>query len=76
MKNSQVVNNNEKELESLIQSMRIYSQEIGIEFGIEKCTMLVMKSGKRHMAEGMEQPDQEKSDYSEKRKQEGMKEKN
>ena len=31
-----------------------------MEFGIEKCTMLVMKSGKRHMTYGMELPNQDK----------------
>ena len=31
-----------------------------MEFGIEKCTMLVMKSGKRHLTEGMELPNQDK----------------
>ena len=36
---------NEKELETLIHAVRIYSQDIAIEFGIEKCVMLVMKSG-------------------------------
>ena len=36
----------EKEQETLIHAVRIYSQDIGIEFGIEKCAMLVMKSGK------------------------------
>ena len=45
---------NEKELETLIHAVRIYSQDIGMEFGIEKCAMLVMKSGKRHMTDGME----------------------
>ena len=40
---------NEKEPETLIHAVRIYSQGIGMEFGIEKCAMLVMKSGKRHM---------------------------
>ena len=39
---------NEKELETLIHAIRIYSQDIRMEFGIEKCAMLVMKSGKRH----------------------------
>ena len=34
---------NEKELETLINADRIYSQEIGMEFGIEKCSMLVIK---------------------------------
>ena len=47
---------NEKELKTLIHAVRIYSQDIGIEFGIEKCAMLVMKSGKRHMTDGMELP--------------------
>ena len=37
---------NEKELETLIHTIRIYSQDIGMKFGIEKCALLVMKSGK------------------------------
>ena len=40
---------NGKELETLIYTIRIYSQEIGMEFGIEKCAMLVMKSSKWHL---------------------------
>ena len=51
---------NEKELEILIQAVRIYSQDIGMEFGIEKCAMLIMKCGKRHMTEGIELLNQEK----------------
>ena len=51
---------NEKELETLIHSFRIYSRDIEMEFGIEKCTMLVMKSGKRHMTDGMELPNHDK----------------
>ena len=31
-----------------------------MEFGIEKCAMLVMKSGKRHLTDGMELPNQDK----------------
>ena len=50
----------EKELETLIHAVRIYSQDIGMEFGIEKFAMLVMKSGKRHLIEGMEQPNKDK----------------
>ena len=38
----------------LIHAVRIYSQDIGMEFGIEKYAMLVMKSGKRHLTDGME----------------------
>ena len=39
---------------------RIYGQDIGMEFGIEKCAMLVMKSGKRHLTDGMKLPNQDK----------------
>ena len=42
-----------KELETLIHSVRI-------EFGIEKSVMWEMKSGKRHMTDGMELPNQDK----------------
>ena len=31
-----------------------------MEFGIEKCAMPVMKSGKRHLTDGMELPNQDK----------------
>ena len=49
----------EKELETLIHAERICSQETGMEFSIEKCTMLIMKSWKRHMTHGIELPNQE-----------------
>ena len=42
---------NVKELETLIHAVRIYSQGIGMEFGIEKCAVQVMKSGKRYLNE-------------------------
>ena len=51
---------NEKVLETLIYAVRIYSQNPGIEFGIEKCAMQVMKSGKRHLTDGMELLKQDK----------------
>ena len=51
---------NEKELETLIQAVRIYSQDIGMEFGIEKRPMLVMKRSKQHLMDGMELPNQDK----------------
>ena len=31
-----------------------------MEFSIEKCTMLVMKSGKHYLTDGMELPNQDK----------------
>ena len=51
---------NEKELKTLLPTIRIYSQHFGMEFGIEKCEMLVMKRGKRHMTDGMELPNKGK----------------
>ena len=32
----------EKELETIIETVKIYSQVIGMEFDIEKCVMLIM----------------------------------
>ena len=51
---------NEKELETQMHAVRIYSVYIGMEFGIEKCAMLVMKSGKQYLPDGMELLNQDK----------------
>ena len=47
-------------MKTLIHAVRINSQDIGMEFGIEKCVMLVMKNGKRHKIDGMELPNYDK----------------
>ena len=52
--------NNEKELETPIHIIKIYSRDIGMEFGIEMRAMLVMKSGKRQLTDGMGQPNKDK----------------
>ena len=36
----------EKGLDPLVQTVRVFSKDIGMEFGIEKCAMLVMEKGK------------------------------
>ena len=51
---------NKKELETLIHAIRIYSQDIGMEFGIEKCSMQEMKHGIRRLTDGMELLNQDK----------------
>ena len=51
---------NEKELETLIHAVRIYSQVIGMFFVIEKCAVRVIKSGERHMTDGMELPNHDR----------------
>ena len=49
-----------KKMETLIYVVRIYIQGIGMEFGIEKCAMLVMKSGKQQLPDKMKLPNQDK----------------
>ena len=46
--------NEKKNLETLIHAVKMYSQDIGMEFGREKCAKLVIKSSKRHMTDKME----------------------
>ena len=50
---------NEKELETLIHVLRKYTQDKGMEYGIEKCAILEMKSGKRHLTDGTELQNQD-----------------
>ena len=45
-----------KDIEILIHRVGIYSHYIRIEFGIERCAMLTMKSGKWLMTEGSALP--------------------
>ena len=47
----------EKGLDSLVQTVRVFSKDIGIEFGIEKCAMLVMETGKIVKLVGIELAD-------------------
>ena len=49
---------NENELETLIQTLRIYSQDIGMQLPIEKCVMLKWKVEKEKQRK--DQPDQER----------------
>ena len=46
----------EKGLDSLVQTVRVFSEDIGMEFGIEKCPMLVMETGKIVKSVGIELP--------------------
>ena len=48
---------NEKELDSLVHTVRVLSRHIGMDFGIEKCSMLVMKRGKKTTSDGIKLPD-------------------
>ena len=46
----------EKGLDSLMQTVRVFSADIGMEFGIDKCAMLVVKRGSVQRTEGVELP--------------------
>ena len=46
-----------KNLETLIH--RVFSQDVGMEFGFEKCSMLIIEEKKRETSEGIEQLNQE-----------------
>ena len=46
----------EKALDCLIQTTRIFSEDIGMQFGIDKCAMLVMKKGKIVKSDGIQLP--------------------
>ena len=50
-----------EEFQTLIQVVRIYSQDTGVGFDIKRCAMLNTKRGKQHMKERMKQQNQEKS---------------
>ena len=47
----------EKGLDSLVQTVRVFNEDIGMEFVTEKCAMLVMEKGKIVKSIGIELPD-------------------
>ena len=50
----------EKTLDSLVQTVCIFSTDIKMEFGIENCAVLVLKRGKVVKSEGIKLPDNKK----------------
>ena len=46
MDDSKLYSRSEKGLDSLVQAVCVFSEDIGVKFGIEKCAMLVMEKGK------------------------------
>ena len=57
MDNLKLYSRSEKRMDSLVQTVRVFSEDIGMEFGIEKCVMLVMEKGKIVKSAGVELPD-------------------
>ena len=46
----------EKGLDSLVHAARVFSEDVGMEFRIEKCTMLVIEKGKIVKSVGIKLP--------------------
>ena len=46
----------EKQVDTLLNTVRVFSQDIGMQFGINKCAVLVLKRGKVVRCEGIECP--------------------
>ena len=44
---------NEMEINSLVHTVRVFSSDIGMDFGVKKCAMMVMKRGKLDKSEGI-----------------------
>ena len=56
MNNLKLYSRSEKGLDSLVQTVHVFSEDIGMEFGIEKCAMLVTEKGKIVKSVGIELP--------------------
>ena len=52
---------NEGQLDTLVNSVMILSEDIQMRFGINKCAILVMKRGKYVHSEGIKLPDDKKN---------------
>ena len=57
MDDLELYSQSEKGLDSLVQAVRAFIRDIGIEFGIGKCAMLVMEKGKVVKSVVIELPD-------------------
>ena len=49
--------NDERQIDSLINTVRVFSDDIGMEFGLKKCGVVVMKRGKVVKHDGVDLPD-------------------
>ena len=46
-----------KQIDSLVQTVHIFSEDIGMQFGIRKCGVLIMETGKVIRTDGFKLPD-------------------
>ena len=50
---------NENQIDSLVQTVFVFSQDIGMEFGIKKCAVIILKRGKMVACDGIQLPNEE-----------------
>ena len=50
---------NEREIDSLVKTVQVISKDIGMEFGIKKCGVVIMKRGKLNKTDGIVLPNGE-----------------
>ena len=48
------------QVDSLVQTLFIFSEDIGLEFGLNKCGVVILKKGKLVKFDGVHLPNQEK----------------
>ena len=48
------------EIKGLVSTVEVFSQDIGMEFGIKKCGVIIMNRGKVNSTDGIELPSDEK----------------
>ena len=50
----------ENEIKRLVSTAEVFSRDIGMEFGIKKCDVIIMNRGKAKSTDGIELPNGEK----------------
>ena len=60
MDDLKVYGKNKDEVDGLVNTVRIFSEDIGMKFGIKKCAVLILKRGKVCSSDGILLPDQQK----------------
>ena len=58
MDNLKLYAKSERKLDLFIQTMRAFSDDVSMVFGLEKCAVLVVKRGKIVRREGIQSPDE------------------
>ena len=50
---------NENQIDSLVKTVYLFSEDIGMEFGLKKCAVVVLKRGKTVKFDGIQLPNRE-----------------